>query len=242
MTITTYLAIQPLVRLFQRGVWLCHTRGKGRFLYSVLRRFVSLSGFRCCLHLYAVDLWRLRLPDSCPASTCLRLFEVRLARPSDLPELSRYFGNRKRVETRLARGDRCIIAAGRDSIGAAVWLAIGPDQSTEDWNELRCAFQVPAGVAWSYDGKGTKIGAWGTLMKQVPGFLRRENIHEIATIIGGNNWQSMDAHRSLGYQPLGMLLHARILGLPLHLFKPAGGNWWLLPKKIGSVNILTSHD
>ena len=163
---------------------------------------------------------------------------VRFAQPGDVPELIEYFGNRRRVEARLARGDRCVIAASKESIGAAVWLALGPNRFLDDWNELRCAFRFPERIAWSYDGRGTKLGAWGTMMKQLPEILRGAKIREIGTAIDCDNWQSIDAHRSLGYISGGVLLHARFLGLSIQFFKPHRRLPRRIPTVVGRVHIV----
>lgn len=237
MTTITDVTITPLLNRSRRIAQIHRTRGTARLIYSVLRKLVCLPGVRRCVHFHAVDLWRHPVPAH--SETALsNVFQVRLAEPTDRNELAQFFGNRARVEARLARRDYCVIAVSQNSIGAAAWLTPGPNHSTEDWNDLRCVFGVPEGVAWSYDGRGTKLGAWGTLMKQLPSILRAGNIRELVTIIGGNNWKSIDAHRSLGCERLGTLLHARILGVPLHLFKPVGASWQSLPVKIGCVEIL----
>lgn len=242
MTTTTYGPIQTLTDWFHRAVWLYRTRGKSRLFYSVLCRLVSLPGLRHCVHLRAFDLCHVRLAESPAAVPHRSLFTVRLAQPADLPALSRYFGHRKRVDERLARGDLCVVAMGGNSIGAAVWLAVGPASMAEDWHDLRCTFRIPAGVAWSYDGRGTKIGGWGTLMNQVPAILRTRRVKEIVTLIGGNNWQSLDAHRSLGYTKLGTILHVRICGLCLWFFQHPGGRWRLLPTEAGCVEIVKNRN
>ena len=118
-----------------------------------------------------------------------------------------------------------------------MWLAIGPSDFAEDWDDLRCAFRFPSGIAWSYDGKGTKLGAWGTMMKQLPGLLRDANVQEMMTVIDCNNWQSMDAHRSLGYESVGVLLHARVLGFATRLWKPPGRRWRRVPPIVNRVEI-----
>ncbi len=242
MTILTRVKTGPLALRLRRAVQLRRARGTARAGYAVLRRLVAMPLLRHAVHLSAVDFWRLQLPESWSPPRTSPLFTVRLAQTDDIPALAHYFGHGKLVEARFARGDRCVIATSQGAIGAAVWLAIGPSQFAEDWEDLRCAFRFPAGVAWTYDGKGTKLGAWGTMMKLLPQFLLedsllKDKVQEIATIIDCNNWQSMDAHRSLGYQSAGVLLHTRVLGCTVHLFKPLQQRWRRLPTAIDPVEV-----
>lgn len=240
MTTLTRVNIGPLGQRLRRVVQLQQIRGSARASYAILRRILAWPVLRQTLHLCAVDFWRLQLSaDSWSPPHTSSLFTVRWAEPADLEELAHYFGNRERVKTRIAKGHRCVVAISQEKIGAAVWLGIGPSQFVEDWDDLRCVIRYPAGIAWTYDGKGTKLGAWGTMMKLLPGLLRHENVYEIATIIDCNNWQSMDAHRSLGYQSAGALLHARVLDFPLRLFKPLGKRWRRVPPTIDRVEIVT---
>ena len=240
MTILTRVKTGPLGQRLRRVVQLQRTRGTARAGYAILRRLLAWPVLRQSLHLCAIDFWRLQLSaDSWSPPRTSSLFTVRWAEPADLEELAQYFGSRERVKARIASGDRCVVAISQAKIGAAVWLGIGPSQFVEDWDDLRCVFRYPAGIAWTYDGKGTKLGAWGTMMKLLPGLLRHENVSEIATIIDCNNWQSMDAHRSLGYESAGVLLHVRVLGVPLRLFKPQGKRWRRVPPAIDRVKFVT---
>jgi hypothetical protein len=238
MSILTNGRIGRLLHPLRRAAQLRRARGTARTVYAVINRIVQGPVLGKCLHICAVDYWRLPLDENDAPARKSALFDVRFAHQQDTDLLAEYFGDRHRVLRRLARGDRCVVAISKGAIGAAVWLGIGPGEFVEDWLELRCAFQFPRGVAWSYDGKGTRLGAWGTMMKQLPFVLRAVNVREVATIIDCNNWQSTDGHRSLGYQSLGVLLHVRLLGLPsLHLFRPANGRWQRLPSHIDRVSV-----
>jgi hypothetical protein len=203
----------------------------------MLRRLSALPLLCRCLSICSVDLWHLPIRPASSFPPASSLFLVRWAEPSDREQLGNYFGDRYRVERRLARGDRCALALCQESIGAAAWVSLGPGHFNEDWNELRCSFRFPAGVAWSYDGKGTRMGAWGTLMKQLPELLRREGATEIATVTDCNNWSSIDAHRSLGYTSGGLLLHARLAGISLHGFKAPRRRWRRLPLTVAHLEI-----
>ena len=128
----------------------------------------------------------------------------------------------------------------QDRIGAAVWLVLGPGEFREDWTELHTFVRFPAGIAWSYDGKGTRWGAWGALMTQLPDMLRELGIRRIVTLIDCNNWQSHDSHRSLGYEKAGLISSAGLFGLWINVCRHANRRWQFLPAQIGAVELLTS--
>ncbi len=75
------------------------------------------------------------------------------------------------------------------------------------------------------------------MMKQLPSLLRKYDIDEIATIVDCDNWQSYDAHKSLGYERIGIIFCVRIFGWHLHAYRPANRFWQPLPPAIGSVEI-----
>ncbi len=242
MAIPTAGIIGRLLQPLHRARQLQRSRGSVRTGFAILQRLGRLPVLRMIWHLCAIDYWRLPLGPSDNNARFSNLFQVRWATDEDLTALVDYYGDRARVTQRLARGHRCVVALSQQTIGAAVWLGIGPDQSEEDWEELRCLFQYPAQIVWSYDGKGTKMGAWGTMMKRLPSLLQQGGYEEIATIIDCNNWQSSDGHRSLGYERVGVLLHARLCGLGLRLFKPVGQRWQRVPAVLHQVAIRTQRD
>ncbi len=237
MTTLPHVRTRPFAKRLRRVAQLRRTRGNARTVYAILRRLVDLPILRHCVHLCAVDFWRLPIPDSWSRPHVPSLFSIRLAHADDRAELARYFGDHERVEDRFARGDQCVVAICQKAIGAAVWIAVGPSHSAEDWQDLRCALHFPAGVVFTYDGKGTKMGAWGTMMKQLPRFLLDQNVQEITTIIDSDNWQSIDAHRSLGYTPEGLLLHIRVFGITMRFFKPPQHGWQRVPHTINRVHV-----
>jgi len=226
---------------WRRVTQLRRTHGNTRVAYAILRRLLSRAPWRFVVQTCAVDLWRLPLAPRPPGTPGTNLFTVRVADDQEVELLVEYFGSRQRVMSRLHRGHQCIVAMSGASIAAAVWCANGPGRFGEDWNDLRCSFRFPRGTAWAYDGKGTRMGAWGTMMKRLPEIMLERNIQEIATAIDGDNWKSFDAHHSLGYQRSGMLLHIRIAGCSLRFFKPPGQRWRRSPASIGSLGVCTEN-
>ena len=55
--------------------------------------------------------------------------------------------------------------------------------------------------------------------------LPPRGIEQLATAIDCNNWQSIDAHRSLGFQTDGILCCLRVFGLTIRAYKPSPGRW-----------------
>lgn len=238
MSILTLVKTGSLGKRVRRIVQLQQTYGNVRVAYAILRRMLRLPLLRRTVQLCAVDFWRLPLTkptDPVPPSS---LFSVRLAERDQLPELAEYYSDAIRIDNRFAAGNLCVAAYSQGTIGAAVWLVMGPGHYVEDWCDLRCNFRFPEGTAWTFDGKGTRLGAWGTMMKQLPQLLDNCEAEEIATIIDSNNWPSLEAHRSLGYEAVGVLLHMRVLGITRHWFKPRGHWWQRLPSTIGNVEVI----
>lgn len=213
------------------------SHGKLRALYSIVGavierlRLSRLIKF-CVVEVFSVPVGELRRGRRVP-----RAFVVRPASAEDLPALGEFFSNPKRVRQRFDRGDLCMVTLAKNEICAAVWFALGPLDYREDFSELGCIFQVPAGVAWSFDGKGTKLGAWGSLMGQFPDCLEQHGAKEVITVIDYNNRDSLDAHKSLGYRGTGVVCYLKLLGFALRLYKNHGRRWRLLPGQIGNLTL-----
>jgi hypothetical protein len=181
----------------------------------------------------AVDVFRISLADWRTTGRGPNNYVVREAGSEDLASLADYFHDEQLVSNRLGRGDRCFVTTCKGQICAAVWLVAGPGDYMEDWGALHCVFRVPAGVGWTYDGKGTRLGAWGSLMARLPSLLCEFDLDEITTIIDCNNWQSIDSHTSLGYERAGMIACGGVFGLLRTVLKPSGGWWQFPPGRIG---------
>jgi hypothetical protein len=160
-----------------------------------------------------------------------RNYEVRIATAADESALTDYFDDAELVSLRLQRGDVCLIACSREAIGAAIWLLTGPAAYGDDWNDLRCRYVLPAGGVWSYDGKGTRLGACGTLMARLPEYLRSWGIHTVYTGIDYDNGESLSGYRSLGYRSLGLLGRVALPGVARTCCKRRGEPWSGLPAR-----------
>ncbi len=195
-----------LLAPWRRFMLLRKTRGMWRACYSLSRKLLKVTGLRSTLHLCASDLLLLPVSESHQPKRTPASYTVREAGAEDVAALADYYGSSAKVRRRLAEGNRCIITLCAEVIGAAVWLAPGPCEFNEDEDELSCTIIIPPNTAWTFDGRGTRLGAWGTLMARLPQLLPAWNVDTLATLIDSNNWQSLDAHVSLGYQTLGTFI------------------------------------
>jgi hypothetical protein len=149
--------------------------------------------------------------------------------------LSAYFGPDRPVEARIRRGDVCVLATRGGQIGAALWLAVGPAEYGEDVPDLGCSLSVPPHVAFTYDGKGTRLGAWGTLMMQLPDLLGERQVGRTVTLVDIENTHSIRSHLALGYRRAGYVGCVKVARWVKTVYTEGGGTWRMLPGHIGSV-------
>ena len=212
--------------------------GNARIAYAAVRKVVLLPVLRRCLRICASDVCRLELADGKRAARIPKSFVVRMANLDDLEPLAAYYDDRQLVSERFQRGDLCVITLCQDAIGAAVWLSFGPGEFREDWDQQRYTCCFPAGTGWSYDGRGTKWGAWGAMMAKLPELVRERDVDELWTMIDCNNWKSLDAHRSLGYETIGIVGSAGLFGLVRSICKRPRQWWHPLPARMGTVEFV----
>ncbi len=203
--------------------------GRDRAVSLLLHRVALLPlirvGFQWhLLEVFTVQANQLKVPKRVPSN-----YQIRIAGQADQPALEEYFGDANRVRQRLERGDLCLIACCREEIGAAVWFLPGPASYGDDCQEIGCRFELPEGAVWSYDGKGTKFGAWGCLMAKLPEYLERWGVDHVFTAIDYHNGESLSGHQSLGYRRLGMLRRVMLSGLSRTVCKRSGDGWGQLP-------------
>ena len=242
MTSATPATTGPRFRRVAKVFDLQRARGSKRTFYALLRRVRFLPVVGRCARVYAGDLWQLDLErtahaQSGPPTRIPQSFQVRKADENDLPALATFHGNEQTIWDRLGRGDLCFMTLCQDRIGAAVWLALGPGECREDWAELQMVQRFPAGIAWSYDGKGTRWGAWAALMRQLPELLRDLGTQKVVTLIDCDNWQSHDAHRSLGYEKTGLIGSVGLFGFQVSACRHANRHWQFLPARIGAIEV-----
>lgn len=221
--------IQASNRRRKRLVAYAHRYGRSRAASLLLHRLTELPlvrlGFQWhLLEVFTVQTSQLKVPLRVPSN-----YQIRIANRDDQSTLEEYFGDANRVRQRLDRGDICLIACCREKVGAAVWFLPGPSSYGDDWGHLGCRFELPDGAVWSYDGKGTMFGAWGTLMAKLPEHLRRWGVDRVFTAIDYHNGESLRGHESLGYRRLGMLRRVMLSGLSRTVCRRSGDSWSNLP-------------
>lgn len=204
--------------------------------YRVIRRVLCAGCFGGETPLILSGLYTANVADL-PNNVRGRRYEIRPATEQDLPRLSTYFGSDRPIANRYRRGDIGVLAVRGDEICAAVWLATGPTEYSEDVRDLGCSLAVPEGVVFSYDGKGTRLGAWGTLMAHLPRLLDELQIRQIVTLIDYENTLSIRSHRSLGYRREGYVGCVKFARWVQSFYTDAGGIWRMLPGRIGSVSL-----
>jgi len=221
-----------LVRLYR----FAQSHGLLPAAYRFAHRVSESILFRRWFRFAVVEVYSARLDELKQDGAIPRAFVVREALKEDEAGVEAYFDNARLVGNRFRRGAKCAITLAKGRPCAAVWFAAGPVEFHEDWDTLRCVFRIPAGAAWSFDGKGTRFGAWGSLMARFPGLVRQHGNQEVYTLIDYDNRPSSDAHRSLGYRRAGMLSCLSALGLTLRFYRPEGGRWRLGRGRIGQVD------
>ena len=221
---------QRLARL----VRLARSHGISRAVFRLVLRLSEVRLWKRWCSLSVVEVYHVPVAELKRSGRVPRVFTIRKAQREDLPALEEYFEHSP-VGERYSRGDICLAAFAKDQIGAGVWFAVGPKGYSEDWQALRCVVRFPQGVAWTFDGKGTKLGAWGAMMMRLPELLEELAAEEVYTLIDYDNQESIDAHLSLGYRRVGVLTHFSLFALKLSILKEDGHGWQRLPGRIGKI-------
>ncbi len=93
-------------------------------------------------------------------------------------------------------------------------------------------------TAWSYDGRGPKLGAWGSLMATFPAMLEKRKIHGLTALVECNNWQAFDAHRSLRFEATALRASLSLFGWHrCYYYKSKGAFWCTIPTTVSGVEL-----
>ena len=217
---------------FVRLIRFARSHGVRRALSRVARRLSESRWCRRWLQFVLAEVYHAPVSQLKRSRRVPGVFTVRPIEADDLPVVEAYFDN-SRVHERFRRGDVCFVTFVKNEIGGGVWFSTGPNVYPDDWPTLRCAVSIPAGVAWTFDGKGTRMGAWGAMMMRLPEYLEGVGAEDVYTLIDYDNQKSINGHLSLGYRRGGMVVNLRVLGLGLTAYKADGHRWRLLPGRIG---------
>jgi hypothetical protein len=237
MTIPSTLGFRTTVEILGRTARLRRQLGNSALVYAIARRAVQRLRLARFVRIYAAEVYCLSLTENDSMAPPLRRFQVRAAGEPDTAALMAYYGTPKLVQRRMDRGDTCFIAESKSEIGAAVWISLCPRSYDEDTASLNASFHLAEGSAWSFDGKGTAFGAWGVLMQQLPAMLLRRHVRRVFSQIERDNWRSIQAHRSLGYEALGRLICCRVMRLAFSGCKANRGSWQSFPLSLGGLEI-----
>ncbi len=217
---------------FVRLVRFARSHGVCRALSRVARR---LSESRWCerwLRAAMVEVYHAPVSQLKRSRRVPEVFTIRTIEADDMPAVETYFES-PHVHERLRRGDVCLVTLVKNEIGSGVWLIPQERIYRDDWSALGCAVRIPDRAAWTFDGKGTKLGAWGAMMMQLPERLERIGVEDVYTQIDYDNQESIAGHLSLGYRRVGMVVHLKVLGVGLTACRADGNRWRLLPGRIG---------
>ncbi len=228
-------AADTCMGLRQHVLHTIQTADSGLFAYRTVRRILRFACPSDETPLVLSGLFSADLADLKTRNCGRRSFVVRPTAERDIPKLAAYFGPGRPIDARLRRGDICLAAFSGEEIGAAVWFAFGPQNRDEDSKDLGCSLQFPAGTTFSYDGKGTRMGAWGTLMMRAPQLLEDLGIQRIATLIDYENALSIRSHLSLGYRRLGYLGCLKLGRWAQPFYSVDSKTWRMLPGRMGPV-------
>lgn len=220
-----------------RLIGFARSHGKIRALYRLLRRLAESRPLRRWCRFCAVEVFRASICELQSKRRTARSFVIRPAEEEDTPAVDAFYSGSREIHERIRRGDICMLALVKDQIGAAVWLSLGPNDYPEDWEDLRCIVRYPPGVCWTYDGVGTRLGAWGSLMARLPELLQQRGVTDVFTQIECDNRASLDSHKSLGYRSVGFVWCLGVFGLVLRLYKVHGARWRLLPGRMGELEV-----
>jgi hypothetical protein len=225
---------------FNRLLRRARARGLWRTLYALGRRVVQSRWCHSWWSLCAVDVLAVRVADLKRAERIPSAFEVRRAARQDTPALEGFCGPLAAIADRFDRGDRCVVTLADGRICAAVWLAVGPTRHDEDWGQLGCLLQLGAGIGLTYDGRGSRWGAWGSLMARLPQYLEAAGVTHVFTLVDCDNQTSLDNHRSLGYRPIGRIALVEVLRRAWSLYQTGRATGRMVRGRLGQV-VLSGH-
>lgn len=212
-------------------------------IYRSLNRIANLRPWRrwfqvSIVNIYSVPVEAMKKADQLPS-----MYKVRPADMNDIDALGTYSGNHERVKIRTDRGDLCMLNECMNEISAMIWFSFGPNQYKEDWDAVKCCVSFPENVAWMYDGKGTKLGAWGCMMMHMSDRLRDLGVEEVYTMVDWENHRSIKSMKSLGLQQIGSYRFLKLFGMQSNRCKLMGEKRWRrLPAQIGKLELMTTAE
>ncbi len=168
-----------------------------------------------------------------------KAFRIALAAEEDIPALAAEGRKPELVRARLGESDLCLLLWSGSELKAYEWIAVGPREYWEDWNEARIIIRIPAGCCWTYDGRGHSPGAWGMIMRTLPKEVERNSIRRIYQRVDYASPISWHSHRSAGYLPLARVFHVGVGHFGFTLWRQDQGKWHSLPARVQDLELVT---
>jgi hypothetical protein len=216
--------------------------GQGRLAYRIAIGVTSKLRLKRWIWFSVGDIFCTKVSELGTIARVPRVFTIGAANPEDAPKLGALLGYLERVEQRFREGDRCYLLRCDGEIRAVEWAAVGPKQYWEDVKDYNCVLGIPPGACWLFDGHGRAPGAWGTLMKSMPGQLQQLGVHTVYNHVDFNNPLSYSSHRSLGFVPAGKLLRVKLAGLSFTVYRGTSPGWRFLPGRIRDLELWRPED
>ena len=77
-------------------------------------------------------------------------------------------------------------------------------------------------------------------MARLPHLLAERGLRTVFTLIEWNNWKSLDAHKSLGYESVGLVCCIQACGVARPAYRTSETRWQSPPGRIENVELVTS--
>lgn len=216
-----------------------HSHGASRALYRAIHGMIRILAIDRWVAFQIAEVFATRISEIKYYPQFRGRFEIRQAGRDDEAALQSFFQKPREVADRFSRQDVCIILCSDGRILAAEWVALGPNIFREDRATLRCVFRFPAGSCWLYDGlcDENNPGAWGMLMVTIRSQLEELGVREAFFQIDYQNVGSVVSHKALGCQSRGRVVHVKLLGWSLRMYKTHGERWQVLPAQTGHLEL-----
>lgn len=229
--------VPSVMRSFARLMRFARSHGVARGLYRLCRGIAD-HGVGRLIDLQIAEIFASPVSSLKCAKRPSTIYAVRLARKEDLSALEEFFSKPKAVQDRWRHGDQCLIALAEGEICAAIWWMLGPGEFRDDQEALGCVFEVPEGGCWSYDAKGARFGAFGSLMQQERHYLEHLGAKKVWGQVDFANTIAMATNESAGFEAVGQVLNLIVLGRrQLTWQRESGCGWRRLPGSVDGLEV-----
>jgi RimJ/RimL family protein N-acetyltransferase len=202
-------------------------------LSRVLRRIGITRWIRLEIaEIYHAEVSSLKTSERLPA-----LYTVRLAGNDDVAALGEYFEKPEIICKRWQRGDSCLMAIADGDIAAALWWMRGPNCFPDDQQTLGSSFRIEEGNFWAYDAKGTRLGAFGSLLMCQRQFLDELGAKQVWGQVDYANKAALKANEAVGFKTAGRILRVSVFGWGVSRQRTTGDRWRSMPARLDGLQI-----